>query len=210
MPAVFWISNPNNDFIGCAAAGAVNNGAGFWYDVPEHPKPGSISADPTYFCRQQPMGLFTGNRAHSIGGDAGLSPDGGGWGVAVDFDNGVPLRDYLFPGLNIFKTGGIPFYAGGVTAGTATLSYCSVSGDTGVQKGNIVVRESLFVAGTHTANLPTATPQTFAAKAYDGTVVFVSSVLVGFKSLITELFPTSGGSWLNHCEQLDGRGLQAR
>jgi cell migration-inducing and hyaluronan-binding protein len=60
-PATFWISNPTNDFVGNAAAGADGNG--FWYDLPE--KPTGSFATSSLRPRQSPMGTFADNVAHS-------------------------------------------------------------------------------------------------------------------------------------------------
>src|SRR6185295_1777975 len=39
---------------------------GFWYDLHELPRPGSISEDPNYHPNEQPFGIFRGNRSHSV------------------------------------------------------------------------------------------------------------------------------------------------
>lgn len=60
-PATFWISNPTNDFVGNAAAGADGNG--FWYDLPDKPT-GSFTTS-SLRPRSSPMGTFADNVAHS-------------------------------------------------------------------------------------------------------------------------------------------------
>jgi cell migration-inducing and hyaluronan-binding protein len=71
-PATFWITNPDNDFVGNRAAGS--QGHGFWYALPESPTGLSTGAPdrPT----RTPLGLFRDNTAHSNLQD-GLHVDGG-------------------------------------------------------------------------------------------------------------------------------------
>jgi hypothetical protein len=80
-PATFWITNPNNMFIGNVAAGS--QGKGFWFALPEHPT-GLSSKGPhsnSIWPRQTPLGKFNGNVAHSnedsgLWVDDGPNPDG--------------------------------------------------------------------------------------------------------------------------------------
>lgn len=61
--STFWIANPNNNLINCAAAGSEETG--FWYifhHVPTGPSEGLYSPGRT---EHTPMGQFTNNRAHS-------------------------------------------------------------------------------------------------------------------------------------------------
>uniref|UniRef100_A0A6Q2YND7 G8 domain-containing protein n=1 Tax=Esox lucius TaxID=8010 RepID=A0A6Q2YND7_ESOLU len=61
--STFWIANPNNNLINCAAAGSEETG--FWFlfhHVPTGPSEGMYSPGRT---EHTPMGLFTNNRAHS-------------------------------------------------------------------------------------------------------------------------------------------------
>uniref|UniRef100_A0A3Q2D5T4 Cell migration inducing hyaluronidase 1 n=1 Tax=Cyprinodon variegatus TaxID=28743 RepID=A0A3Q2D5T4_CYPVA len=61
--STFWIANPNNNLISCAAAGSEE--AGFWFifhHVPTGPSRGLYSPGHT---EHTPMGQFTDNRAHS-------------------------------------------------------------------------------------------------------------------------------------------------
>ena len=62
-PANFWITFPDNDFIGNHAAGSENYG--FWFDSKEHSTGPSASTDvcPT----KNKAGLFINNTAHSAG-----------------------------------------------------------------------------------------------------------------------------------------------
>uniref|UniRef100_A0A8C4DSY3 Cell migration inducing hyaluronidase 1 n=1 Tax=Dicentrarchus labrax TaxID=13489 RepID=A0A8C4DSY3_DICLA len=61
--STFWIANPNNNLINCAAAGSEETG--FWFifhHVPTGPSEGLYSPGRT---EHTPMGQFTNNRAHS-------------------------------------------------------------------------------------------------------------------------------------------------
>uniref|UniRef100_A0A672Z4L4 G8 domain-containing protein n=1 Tax=Sphaeramia orbicularis TaxID=375764 RepID=A0A672Z4L4_9TELE len=61
--STFWIANPNNNLINCAAAGSEETG--FWYifhHVPTGPSEGLYSPGRT---EHTPMGQFINNRAHS-------------------------------------------------------------------------------------------------------------------------------------------------
>jgi len=71
-PATFWITNPDNTVRGNVAAGS--EATGFWLAYPEHPT--GLSTDATVWPRRTPLGEFSGNVAHSNGGD-GLHVDGG-------------------------------------------------------------------------------------------------------------------------------------
>jgi plastocyanin len=61
LPATFWITNPNNTFIGNAAAGS--RAYGFWYDLDATPSGPSFT---TSVCpNQAPLGEFRDNVAHT-------------------------------------------------------------------------------------------------------------------------------------------------
>ncbi|WP_124981026.1 G8 domain-containing protein [Nonlabens xiamenensis] len=60
FPVTFWITNPNNDFIGNVSAGS--DGSGFWHLVLDEVLDGSNSG---YVPGHQPMGVFDDNKAHS-------------------------------------------------------------------------------------------------------------------------------------------------
>jgi hypothetical protein len=69
-PATYWITNPNNEFVGNAAAGTV--GTGFWLIF--SPDPVGLSATPAYAASfaglhpdKEPLGLFADNLCHSSG-----------------------------------------------------------------------------------------------------------------------------------------------
>ncbi|XP_072554374.1 cell migration-inducing and hyaluronan-binding protein-like isoform X1 [Paramormyrops kingsleyae] len=61
--STFWMANPNNNLINCAAAGSEETG--FWFifhHVPTGPSEGMYSPGHT---EHTPLGLFVNNRAHS-------------------------------------------------------------------------------------------------------------------------------------------------
>ena len=61
--SVFWVANPQNDFVGNAAAGSSH--MGFWVSPPKHPRRGSFTE---FECPSQlPLGLVRDNTAHSNG-----------------------------------------------------------------------------------------------------------------------------------------------
>jgi len=62
-PASFWITHPDNQFIGNHAAGSDRYG--FWFDLQEHPT--GPSFDPNVCPEFEQLGEFTGNVAHSNG-----------------------------------------------------------------------------------------------------------------------------------------------
>lgn len=72
-PATFWITNPDNIIRDNVAAGSVSQG--FWFSLPEHPL-ALDSGKTNIWPRQTPLGLFSGNVAHS-NGEAGLFVDDG-------------------------------------------------------------------------------------------------------------------------------------
>ncbi|KAJ9465077.1 hypothetical protein DIPPA_26072 [Diplonema papillatum] len=61
--SVFWLANPQNNFIDNAAAGSTH--MGFWVSPPR--KPRRASADQLLCPNMVPLGLITGNTAHSCG-----------------------------------------------------------------------------------------------------------------------------------------------
>jgi cell migration-inducing and hyaluronan-binding protein len=71
-PATFWITNPDNSFVGNHAAGSDD--FGFWYSLPEHPL-GLSNAEKDVSPRHTPLKLFASNVAHSNGD--GLNVDDG-------------------------------------------------------------------------------------------------------------------------------------
>ena len=64
-PANFWITNPNNDFVGNRAAGSA--AFGFWFDTFTHPS--GPSSDSSVWSMHAPLGAFDNNTAHSCSMD---------------------------------------------------------------------------------------------------------------------------------------------
>jgi len=67
-PAIFWITNPYNNYTNNAAASGFH---GFWYSMPEHPLHlgGKNWAGSNFMWpRRLPLGLFDRNTAHSMFG----------------------------------------------------------------------------------------------------------------------------------------------
>lgn len=76
-PSTFWITNPDNTYIGNVAAGSI--GIGFWYAMPAAPT--GLSTGQVAFPRRTPLRQFDDNVAHSnrdvgINVDHGARPDG--------------------------------------------------------------------------------------------------------------------------------------
>ncbi|KAI5609781.1 cell migration-inducing and hyaluronan-binding protein, partial [Silurus asotus] len=87
--STFWIANPNNNLIDCAAAGSEETG--FWFifhHVPTGPSEGMYSPGKT---EHTPMGQFINNRAHS-NYRAGMILDNG---VKTTEANAKDKRPYL-------------------------------------------------------------------------------------------------------------------
>ena len=65
IPASFWITHPDNQFVNNHAAGSVSYG--FWFNLPVNP---TGPSQDTSICPQfDQLGEFNGNVAHSNGGD---------------------------------------------------------------------------------------------------------------------------------------------
>lgn len=60
FPATFWITNPNNDFIGNVSAGS--DGSGFWHLILSEVLDNIVTS---YKPGIQPMGVFDDNKSHS-------------------------------------------------------------------------------------------------------------------------------------------------
>ncbi|TRY90280.1 hypothetical protein DNTS_025662 [Danionella cerebrum] len=87
--STFWMANPNNNLINCAAAGSEETG--FWFifhHVPTGPSEGMYSPGKS---EHTPMGLFINNRAHS-NYRAGMILDNG---VKTTEANAKDKRPYL-------------------------------------------------------------------------------------------------------------------
>jgi len=64
-PATYWITNPNNIFIGNVAAGTIGNG--FWFALPQTPlgQSGTNARFQSIKPIEEPLGTFQANVAHS-------------------------------------------------------------------------------------------------------------------------------------------------
>lgn len=86
QPTIFWITNPNNTWIGNVVAGAFENG--YWFALPVNPT-GPSKTD-TMCPRRTPLGVFAHNSIHSASGNGvhvDDAPDANGvvGGSALDF-----------------------------------------------------------------------------------------------------------------------------
>ena len=62
-PAAFWVTNPNNTYIGNAVAGGTH--FGFWYRILDRPDGPSFSSN--YCPKKIPMGINLNNTVHAVG-----------------------------------------------------------------------------------------------------------------------------------------------
>ena len=62
-PAAFWVTNPNNTYIGNAVAGGTH--FGFWYRILDRPEGPSFTQD--YCPKKIPMGKNYNNTVHAVG-----------------------------------------------------------------------------------------------------------------------------------------------
>ena len=66
-PSTFWITNPENSFVGNVVASS--DAFGFWFNVPRHPGDFTSHRGATFtetvFPRHAPLGAFENNTAHS-------------------------------------------------------------------------------------------------------------------------------------------------
>ncbi|MEO2048002.1 MAG: G8 domain-containing protein [Pirellulales bacterium] len=90
-PGTFWITNPDNEYVGNVAGGS-QTGSGFWYALPLRAL-GPSASDPQYLAvrpQRTALGLFQDNRAHSNA--IGLDVDGG-----PDLVTGDPVSAHYNP-----------------------------------------------------------------------------------------------------------------
>lgn len=79
IPATFWITNPQNKFVGNAAV--ASRGYGFWYDLDRFPSGASYT---TRVCpNREPFGQFRDNTAHTCN-EFGLRI----WEEYIPYENG--------------------------------------------------------------------------------------------------------------------------
>lgn len=83
-PATFWVTNPDNEFVGNVAAGS--EGHGFWFALPHNPT--GLSTTKEVWPAQTPLRRFEGNVSHSNAQD-GLHIDN-----APRPDGGTSAMDY--------------------------------------------------------------------------------------------------------------------
>lgn len=89
-PAVFWITNPNNEIVGNVAADCV--GTGYWFAL--HQNPFGLSAGDPYFAGRHgtsgPLGAFRDNVCHSCGTGIDLNDS-----VHDNGSTSTPTDDFL-------------------------------------------------------------------------------------------------------------------
>ncbi len=200
-PAAFWITNPNNTFIDNAAAGVHPGGFGFWYDLHSEPRPGSISADPSYHPNEQPFGVFRGNRAHSIATPWNPNFGEAAWGFFLDvYTKQFPV---VVEDFTTFKIQGGQVWS---TSANPTVIKSRLSGDNVIFNG-ILLKDSLAVGrtknpvffepdggGSHNVNLSEYNPTIgrTALVGYDLVGHAEHSVFAGFRGVF-KLRPGTGG-----------------
>ena len=140
VPATFWIQHPRNTVRGNAAAGSDGNG--FWYDLPD--KPTGLSSYSSIRPRTAPMGVFSGNVAHSNINRSNQFRSGTGL-LVEDYR---PEARALFKGLAAWKNSGFGVWADhNVAVAGATLSDNAV----GFLGRDAAIRNSVFVGATSNA-----------------------------------------------------------
>ncbi len=186
-PATFWITNPNNRFIGNAAAGS--EGSGYWL-IPVTTVLRSGAKPNSYSPREFPLLEFDGNRAHTnekrgimIEGDMIVS------NREVKINNQHPLLDvngdtlkHVFKNFTTFKSRNCIWTRGGV-------NNSFINGSIGEGEFmaflsfNAYVENTLFVArnentGTESYHKPTI--QILGAQMYNGSTDFKKIHLADF------------------------------
>ena len=112
-PAVFWITNPHNTFVGNVAAGSA--AYGFWFDLPDSPTGASSMVSETC-SKYLPLIQFENNTAHSSDK----------YGLRI-FEEMIPLRKDIHCKKEVWKSRYTParfkhstFYKNGVKGAIAT------------------------------------------------------------------------------------------
>ncbi|MCG8589241.1 MAG: right-handed parallel beta-helix repeat-containing protein, partial [Proteobacteria bacterium] len=186
-PAGFWISNPDNIFVGNSASSA---GTGFWFALKddEHKIPGSPEPNST------PFSVFSGNSTHAV--KDGLSVDNGPNGECADMPpcpdgvNQLPATVYagsdvtgeiLLDDFRAYKTTGFGAWVRSVDAKAITNM---VLADNRVSIGLVLTQDATnsLVVGASPALLPDENPEPRlqAALLYDGVEGFWDLHLAGF------------------------------
>ena len=203
-PATYWITNPNNTFIGNVAAGSA--GSGFWLIFPEQPL--GESSNTTKFPQfagykpnLQPLGDFRDNKAHS-------NP------LAFDINDGINPDNTLKPNVgwdpptaefleNFTAYGnGTALYTGIGNADTLfrnamladNRTHIAFAGFQTVQESLIVYRSSNSIPGLGTDGT--------AYLVYDGPGRLRNSYLVGFSNPNARLISTPFGASGRHTNHI--------
>ena len=156
-PSVFWISNPNNDFIDNIAAGAYM-GHGFWYDVLDNPI-GPSSTDKVE-PRERPFGEFSGNIAHSnrlIDGHMSAAQNSHGLFVEnIRNEHHSEYSNRVLSDFTAFKNDGAGFWA---FRQNDVEDSVFVDNKMGVFMGNTEVRDSLFIGLSDNVGNPSSSEE---------------------------------------------------
>lgn len=199
-PSSFWITNPNNEFIGNVAAGTV--GTGYWFIFPQWTLGLSASVSSFQFSpRTQPLGIFRDNVAHSN-------------------MSGFDVNDSIFPSTHQIQTnlGWVPavmsyldnftLYANsvGLYSGTDPSVFEKITFRNVISADNYsehvrfahfnTIDNSLFVRDSGNGILPANVKPTFYAL-YDGAGRVYRSHFVGFDTPNSTFFKTVGASVKN-------------
>ncbi len=194
-PATYWITNPNNEFVGNVAAGTV--GTGFWFAL--HQVPTGLSSTDRRFQRleptKEPLGVFRRNVAHSC-------------------MSALDINDQIKPDLTLQKNGEWandgPFYFDDLTLySNRTGLYAGIGG----QRENVIYRnnvladnlqhsflatyqkvfDSVIVADSGNQIIPVAHTRN-AIVLYDGAARTEDCHLVGFDAFNATLTKTIGAA----------------
>jgi cell surface hyaluronidase len=142
LPAVFWISHPDNVLRNNVAAGA-ENGFGFWLSYFE--KPTGLSTGSAILPRSAPFGEFSGNVAHSISKNNVYQADYSvqGSGLMMDEYTGVQparIQDFTVYNVNTLGVWAPNVVMTGLKIADAPYGVLAV--------GNPVIEDALFVGRT--------------------------------------------------------------
>lgn len=195
-PSSFWITNPNNEFIGNVVAGTA--GSAYWFAFPTSPT-GHSATDPRFAGLkpfEEPLGSFRNNVAHSCR-------------LALDiFDrvdvNTLELIKNLSWNITSVQTlerftawgNDIALYSGlGDSRDNVEFVDCMLvdNREATVFAAYLELRNSLLVADSGNAIWPAATAR-YAIALYDGPARFRDCHLVGFGAAPANLARTAGGA----------------
>ena len=207
-PSSFWITNPNNEFIGNVAAGTV--GTGFWFAFPDTALGLSkgVARYSSIVPRKQALGVFKNNVAHSNGSGFDVHDSiTGSHAIAtnVPYD---PASVAVVDGFTSYSNV-IGIYTGAAHRPTITLTKKLVFRN--VISADIfrehlrfanadTVENSVFIADSGNKIVPAVQPRTFLAS-YDGPAQVRNSHLVGFNNPKATMF-TLGGAHIKHANIL--------